>query len=199
MQRWVPVSASLAPVVPVAAWLLAQHEQAPGYSAVRQTISVLAEPGANERWIMTAGLFLLGSLQVMTAVGLTEAPALARVVLGIGGTATAMTAVFPQPQPGHVIAAGIAFAAFALWPAFAQLPDRRSGILASVATVALLAWFASQIMGGQYLGLSERVLAAGEALWPLIVVLKLGSRAMPAAGRVRIQRRPGQRGPAGWI
>ena len=180
MKKWVPVTAGLAPVVPVVAWLLAQHQQAPGYSAVRQTISVLAEPGAHDRWIMTAGLFFLGSLQLLTALGLTEAAPIARIFLGIGGAATAMTAVFPQPHRGHIIAAGIAFAAFALWPAFAGLPDRRAGILASVVTVAALAWFASQIMGGQYLGLSERVLAAGEAVWPLIVVLNLRSVRAPA-------------------
>ena len=183
MKRWVPVTATLAPVVPVAAWLLAQHHQDPGYSAVRQTISVLAEPGSHDRWIMTAGLFLLGSFQLLTAAGLTEAPRIARIFLGIGGTATAMTAVFPQPECGHIIAAGIAFAAFALWPAFAQLPDRRAGILASVMTVAALAWFAAQMAGGQYLGLSERVLAAGEAVWPLAVVLQIRAARSPTQAR----------------
>ncbi|WP_157695264.1 DUF998 domain-containing protein [Nakamurella panacisegetis] len=189
MKKWVPISASFAPVVPVGAWLLAQHKQAPGYSAVSQTISVLAQPGANDRWIMTAGLFLLGSLQVLTAAGLTEAPVPARVLLGTGGTATALTAVFPQPQPGHVIAAGAAFAAFALWPALARLPDHRMGIVASVLTVAALAWFVSQLAGGGYLGLSERVLAAGEALWPLVVVLSLRAADRPAIAPSRAPSR----------
>ena len=81
--------------------------------------------------------------------------------------------------------AGIAFAAFALWPAFAQLPDRRTGILASVVTVAALAWFVSQIMGGPYLGLSERLLAAGEALWPLFVVLNVRTARAPAVAPAR--------------
>ncbi|RIJ69984.1 DUF998 domain-containing protein [Nakamurella silvestris] len=170
MRAWVPASAALAPVVPVTAWLLAQHQQEPGYSAVRQTISVLSQPGATDRWIMTTGLFVLGALQLATAAGLTEAPIVARILLGIGGVATSMTAVFPQPSRAHIVAAGIAFAAFSLWPALSGLPDRRTGILATVVTVALLVWFGSQILGGGHLGLSERVLAAFESLWPLAVV-----------------------------
>lgn len=198
MRKWVPVSATLAPVVPMAAWLLAQHEQAPGYSAVRETISVLAQPGADDRWIMTAGLFLLGSFQVLTAVGLTEAPIAARCLLGIGGFATSLTAVFPQPDKGHIIAAAVAFAAFALWPALARLPDRTGGILATLVTLALLAWFGSQAAtGGDHLGLSERVLAAFEALWPLVVITSVAPAVVrEAAGRGRTSALPSQRHPS---
>ncbi len=173
MRKWVVLSASLTPVLPVLAWSLAQSCQPPGYDPIHQTISVLSEQGAVDRWVMSAGLFLLGACYLVTAAGLIEAGRTGRILLAAGGVATSMTAVFPQPEPGHVIAAGVAFAALSLWPLFALVPGSGSRVAATVVLLSFMAWFAVEIRGGSMLGLSERVLAAGEALWPLVVVISL--------------------------
>jgi len=106
-------------------------------------------------------------------------------VLGDGGSAP------------HAIVAGISFGALAIWPAFAmrrrtqnrRTYERRAGLgavhrgipwglrpkVALVATAALLAgvgWFVTNL--GQdmsQVGLSERVAAGAQAIWPLLVVL----------------------------
>ena len=106
-------------------------------------------------------------------------------VLGDGGSAP------------HAIVAGISFGALAIWPAFAmrrrtqnrRTYERRAGLgavhrgipwglrpkVALVATAALLAgvgWFVTDL--GQdmsQVGLSERVTAGAQAVWPLSVVL----------------------------
>jgi len=173
MRKWVVLSSSLTPVLPVAAWSLAQSRQPPGYDPVHQTISVLSERGAADRWVMSAGLLLFGACYLVTALGLTEGGRPGRVLLAAGGVATSLTAVFPQPEPEHVIAAGVAFLALTLWPLFALVPGSGGRVTATVVLLSLMAWFVIEIRGGTMLGLSERVLAAGEALWPLIVVISL--------------------------
>lgn len=176
MRKWLIISTSLTPVLPVVAWSLAESRQPPGYNSVHQTISVLSEQGAVDRWVMTAGLFVLGVCYVVTAAGLTEAGRPGQLLLGAGGVATSMTAVFPQPEPGHVIAAAIAFAALSLWPLFALVPGSGGRVAATAVFVLLMAWFLVEIRGGTMLGLSERVLAASQALWPLVVVISLRNR-----------------------
>lgn len=171
MRRWVPVSAGLAPVALVGGWTLAASRQHEGFDSIRDTISALAAHGADDRWVMTAALAALGAAHAATALGLDEAAVPGRVLLGLGGVTAALVAAFPQPSTGHLPAATASFVALALWPAFSGLPSRAGGRWATAGLVVLLGWLAFEVDGGHLLGLSERVVAAAEALWPLAVVL----------------------------
>jgi hypothetical protein len=57
------------------------------------------------------------------------------------------------------------------------VPSRRAGLLATAGLAALLAWFFVELQRGGLVGLSERMLAGAQALWPLA--------AAAAAGRPR--------------
>jgi len=63
-----------------------------------------------------------------------------------------------------------------LWPAFARGRPRVLRPPASIAAAAtlcgLLGWFAVELYGdGQRIGLTERLVAGAQTLWPLAVVL----------------------------
>jgi hypothetical membrane protein len=175
MRRWILVSALLAPVAMIGGWTAAAAVQPGGYSSLRQTISALAGYGAQDRWIMTAGLALLGLCHVVTASGLTSARPAGRVLLALGGLATATVSTLPLPVNGpataHSVTAGIGFVALALWPLFAaRSGDVVVSAAASVVMLGLLAAFIGQLGGSAYIGLGERLLAGAESLWPAIVV-----------------------------
>lgn len=161
------MSATAAPLALVGGWTLAQTRQPPSYDALRDTISALAAEGATDPWIMTAGLAVLGACHLATAAGLPEIGTAARAVLGFGGAATIAVAALPQPNAGHVPAATGAFVALAVWPALSRLAPRRAGRLAAAGLIALLGWLAVDLRIETTLGLSERALAAAEALCPL--------------------------------
>ena len=69
------------------------------------------------------------------------------------------------------MSAGVAFVALAAWPALSGLPTRLTGLLATGVLSGLLVWLATQLGGGSVLGLSERMAAGAQALWPLLVVV----------------------------
>lgn len=170
MRWWVLVSAGSAPVLLIGGWTLAARRQPAGYDATRDTISALAGLGATDRWVMTAALVGLGVCHVVTALGLRPAATPGRIVLAAGGVATLLVAVFPVPRSGssaaHAAAALVAFGALTLWPALARVP--RYAPVATVVLAALLAWFGFELFtDGARIGLSERVLAGAQALWPL--------------------------------
>ena len=171
MRRWVPFSAGLAPTVLIGGWTLAASRQRGGFDAVRETISALAAQGADDRWLMTGALAVLGCAHVATASGLEEAAPAGRVALAVGGVTAALVAAFPQPSPGHLPAATASFVALAVWPALSGLPTRAAGRWATVGLLALLGWLTLELGDGELVGLSERVVAGAEALWPLAVVL----------------------------
>jgi hypothetical membrane protein len=191
---WAVCSAAAAPVLLVGGWSLAAGRQPPGFSSGRDTISALAGLGATDRWVMTAGLAGLGLCHLATAVGLRPAALTGRLLLGVGGAATVLVAVFPVPREGtsvaHQATATIAFLTLTAWPALA---GRRSATAplglrlpvaacATVALVGLLGWFAVELFtDGTRIGLTERLLAGAQALWPLAVVLsaRAGARTMP--------------------
>jgi hypothetical protein len=106
--------------------------------------------------------------------------------------ATVLVAVFPLPAAGaapeHAVAAGVAFVALAVWPAFAW---RRGGrgpaalrpvvsVAAAVAMLGLVAWFGQTLGTEGRVGLAERVAAGAQACWPLVAVLS--SRLHPRNG-----------------
>jgi hypothetical membrane protein len=177
MTQGAVASASAALLVPVVAWLIGQHLQPPGYDPYRQTISALAAHGATDRWVMTAGLFLLGMAHLTTAALLPAIGLAGRSVLAFGGATTLAVAALPQPNPWHLVVAGLAFAAFTTWPALARAPGPSHRVAATAVLSGLLLWFGLQLGGGALLGFSERILVAAEAGWPLVVAIGLTKRA----------------------
>ncbi len=181
---WAVLSASAAPTLLIGGWTLAAGRQPAGFDSVRDTISALAAHGATDRWLMTSALAGLGICHVVTALGLRPAALPGRLVLATGGLGTIAVALFPQPEggssPAHIWAATVGFVALATWPALAWRRDRPMPIgltpavalAASTILLGVLGWFATELYGGgDLIGLSERVVAGSQALWPLAVVL----------------------------
>ena len=185
MRPWVVVSAGVAPIALIGGWSLAAARQPPSYSPLRDTISALAAHGAVDPWIMTTGLAVLGTCHVVTACGLTEASITGRALLAVGGLATIAVSALPQPSAGHAPAATVGFIALALWPAASLVPRRRVARIATAALVALLGWLLVELGDGALLGLSERLLAGAEALWPLAVAITLSRQLRQSVSRTR--------------
>lgn len=171
VNNWLFVSATAAPVALIGGWSLAQTRQSGAFDPVVDTISALAARDADDRWIMTVGLLVLGTCHIVTAAGLFEAAPAGRILLALGGVATIAVAAAPQPAAAHIPAAAVSFVALALWPAFSELPDRRAGVLVTLVMLALLIWLVVELREGTHVGLSERLLAGFQASWPLIVVI----------------------------
>ncbi|MGH8939130.1 MAG: DUF998 domain-containing protein, partial [Actinomycetes bacterium] len=88
----------------------------------------------------------------------------------------------PLPAGGdssavHTVSAGTAFVALAAWPALAGRPEApemlRPAASRTAATVllGLVGWFGVEfVLDTGRVGLSERVAAGAQALWPLAVV-----------------------------
>ncbi|TML32634.1 MAG: DUF998 domain-containing protein [Actinobacteria bacterium] len=184
---WAMLSSALAPVLLIGGWTLAAARQGPAFSSVRDTISALAGRAATDRWLMTAALFGLGLCHLVTAAGLRPAAPVGRLVLAVGGLATLAVATFPVPAVGtsaaHLAAAWVAFAALAVWPAFAW----RSGagaaalrpgfaLVGAALLVGLALWLAVALFTDpQRLGLAERCAAGAQAVWPLVVVVSVAA------------------------
>ncbi|MGH3859145.1 MAG: DUF998 domain-containing protein [Actinokineospora sp.] len=149
----------------IGGWTIAAARTA-DFNSVRDTISALAAINADERWIMTTGLAITGICHIVTATGLRSTPVSARVVLAVGGVATAAVAVFPQPSETHAPVAAAAFGLMSVWPLLAG--TRRSRI-AGLILLTLLAAFGLSLRAERWVGLSERVLAAAQSLWPAVV------------------------------
>ncbi len=174
------LSATFAPVLLIGGWELAAARQPVGFNPVSQTISALAARGATDRWIMTTALAGVGVCHVITAAGLRPAAVAGRLLLATGGAATVVLAAFPQPltgdSTGHLATAAIIFPALSLWPALAWRrgirPNPAVWLVAASGLLGLLGWFAFEHFGGgPRIGLSERVLAGAQAIWPLVAVL----------------------------
>ncbi|GAA1656968.1 DUF998 domain-containing protein [Actinoplanes couchii] len=153
----------------IGGWTLAAYRQPEGFDSTVDTISALAAIGAADRWLMSLALVVVGVCHVVTALGLTWVATPGRIVLGLGGVATALVAAFPLPMAGHGVVAAAAFGALAVWPAF----DRRRGepVLAAAVLLGLVGWFAVSLVTATHVGLAERVAAGAQALWPLVVVV----------------------------
>jgi hypothetical membrane protein len=184
MRTWTVFSAALAPLFLIAGFMLGAAQQV-GFDACEQTISALAAVGAHGRWIMTSGLIGLGLCHLLSALGLRAAHWPGRLTLAAGGLCTLLVAAFPltpdRTDRAHVVLASAAFVCLAVWPLFAI--TRKAGApfalrplgasLASALLMSLLAWLGWALQQGSYVGLAERVAAAAEALWPLLVVLNV--------------------------
>jgi hypothetical membrane protein len=182
---WAVLSATLAPILLIGGWTAAAARQPAAYSPHSDTISALASLGATDRLVMTAGLAGLGICHLVTATGLWPARPAGRIVLAVSGAATVLVAAFPQPAYGgsswtHRVTAAIALAALAVWPTLSARGDDqapwglRPRVTAAVTAglAGLLALFVAQVaIDGVYIGLTERLIAAAESLWPMVVVL----------------------------
>ena len=176
----------------IGGWTVAAAAQA-SFDPVEETISALAAEPAASPWIMTTGLAVTGACHVVTAWGLRPAQPAARVLLAVGGVATALVAALPvSSRPAaHGAAAAVAFVALTAWPAPAggtAAPGRtgRSGVWATAVLSLLLGWFVLELQQvspdrGATTGLAERALAGAQSLWPLVAVLTV---------RRRLSRRP---------
>lgn len=192
---WGALSATVAPVLLIGGWTVAAALQENGFDQMSGTISALAALDADQRWVMTAGIAGTGLAHVVTALALRPASRPGRWWYAFGGLATVAVAVFPLPAgeseggaPLHTLTATAAFGLLATWPLVERLARRRrdgSGrdgealppalrtpavAAASFLLVGTLAWFGVEL-GGDRVGLAERVAAGTQALWPLVVVL----------------------------
>ena len=180
---WALLSSAAAPAVLIGGWTLGAQRQPENYDSTVATISSLAAQGATDRWLMTVALLGVGVCHCITALGLSWASSAGRVVLGLGGLATVLVAVFPLPvtgaAPAHAGAAAVAFMALAVWPVLACRRDGRGpvtlqpvvSVAAAVALLALVAWFGGTLSTGGRVGLAERSAAGAQACWPLVAVL----------------------------
>jgi hypothetical membrane protein len=184
---WGVVSAAAAPVLLVGGWTLAAARQVPAVDPAVETISALAAVDATDRWIMTAALTGLGACHLVTALALRPAARPGRAVLALGGAATVAVAALPLPADGgstpHAVAAAVAFLALAVWPAAGArraaptlILSRPVSAAAAAVLLGLVGWFALELTGGARVGRAERVAAAAQAAWPLVVVLGLRAR-----------------------
>ncbi len=187
---WGVPSAVAAPVLLIGGWTLAAALQENGFDQVAGTISALAALDADHRWVMTAGIAGTGVAHVVTALALRRATTAGRVWYALGGLATTAVAFFPLPAgeseggaPLHALTAAAAFGLLGTWPlverlargrgAPAGLPaGLRTPVVVGASTVLLgtLAWFGTEL-GGDRVGLAERVAAGAQSAWPLVVVL----------------------------
>lgn len=185
---WALVSSVVAPVSMIGAWTLSQSLQ-PSFDPVRDTISDLATAGMVAPWVMGAGLAVTGVAHCVTASGLREVPVAGRALLVLGGLATFAVALFPSDTHSqlHGISAAVGFGALGLWPALAAragetgVLSRKVAVPASVVLLALVGVFVAELQqvtpdGGAATGLTERLVAGAQSLWPLVVTVALRRR-----------------------
>ena len=197
---WGVLTSAAAPVLLIGGWTLAARLQPAGFDPVVDTISALAADDARQRWVMTSALVGVGAAHVGTALALRPATPASRWLLVTGGVATVLVAVYPLPTgdgpaPEHAVAAGIAFGALAAWPAISwrrrsrpqppPLPFRPAVALgAGGVLLAGLGWFFTELLrDGDRVGLSERIAAGSQALWPLAAVLLTRRHGSKETGR----------------
>jgi hypothetical protein len=154
------------------------------FNQVADTVSALAAVGTTDRWVMTLVFLAVGVCDVVTGAALRPAALAGRLILIVGAVSGMMVAANPE-HPGsgsvpHAVWAALAFAALAVWPAWAwrRGPSAPWGLRPAVCAgavavqVILLAWFVAELVSGAgQVGLAERAVGAAQAIWPLTVVL----------------------------
>ena len=183
--RWAVIFAGLSPILLTLAWLAGDVLQPASYSPIRQTISALAGQGATDRWLMTATLFAVGGSYLVTAAGLTGVRLPARILLAIAGICSAGIASSPVLADGptalHLAWAALGAITIALWPAVAgwRAPRRpkivsgRGSAIVTMFFVALVVWLGLEALGGNDVGLAERLVSSTQTAWPFVVALLL--------------------------
>jgi hypothetical membrane protein len=205
---WGLVSSVAAPVLMAGGWTVAAALQPHSYSPVADTVSALAAVGARDRWVMTLTFVVVAACDVVTGLALRPARTLGRAILIAGALAGVLVAANPE-QPGtlyplpHIIFGALGCVALVAWPAGAwrRGPSVPWGLRPAVSAgaiavlLALLVWFGAELIavGGQA-GLAERIFGAGQALWPLAVVVSCRLAARTAREPSLVASRPGQPG-----
>ena len=193
MPWWARISSLLAPVLLVGGWTLAAAVQPGGFDSAQGTISALAALDAADRWVMTLAIAGTGVCHLVTALGLRPAAPPGRALLALGGAATLLVAVLPLPSGDggsvpHGVSAFLAFLALSVWPlaawrvrttaSWALRPAVSIG--AGLVLLGLLVAFGAALRAESSVGLTERLAAGAQAVWPAIVVAS-------------VPRRPGRR------
>ena len=118
---WGVVSSVAAPILMVTGFTAAASLQ-PRFDPVADTVSLLAAPGATDRWVMTLTFLVVGVCYVLTGLALRPAGAAGRLILITGSLAGMLVAVNPL-RAGvtypvqHILWASIGLAALTTWPA----------------------------------------------------------------------------------
>ncbi len=180
---WARVSSALAPVLLIGGWTLAASRQVGRFDPRVRTISELAALDATDRWVMTLAIAGTGLCHLVTALGLRPAARTGRILLALGGAATVLVAVFPLPAGGssaaHTVVAFASFVLLTVWAPYAGVREssapwglRRGVALASGAVLGVLtvSFFLTVLVSGSDVGLTERLAAGAQALWPAVVV-----------------------------
>jgi hypothetical membrane protein len=201
--RWAMMSAGLAPVLLTGTYLIAGVLQPASYSPVRSTISAMAGQAGTDRWVMTGGIFLVGSCYLVTAAGLTGVRASARALLAVAGMAGLGIAASPEPArgatPRHLVCTVLGAVTIAVWPAFAARRAAPRPVILSVygsvavtaIFVALLGWLLAETRDGSVLGLAERLTTSIQTSWPFIIAVALRRIRHPStANRMPPSARP---------
>jgi len=190
------VSSLAAPISLIGGWTVAAAVQPGGFDAVTGTISALAGTDTPSRWIMTAAFVATGVAHIVTASGLGSAPKSARIGLAVGGASLITVAAFPVSATtaplAHGAAAFVGFVSLACWASLGrweQRPPERNWITRPVVRHSvtgglstLTALFLLQVtIGGDQIGLTERLAAGAEALWPLAITLGTYTRQNPGS------------------
>ena len=177
---WGLVSSTAAPVLLIGGWTVAAGRQSGGFDPVVETISALAAHGADDRWLMTIALAGVGACHLTTALALRSAAVPGRVLLAVGGAGTLLVAAFPLPAGGgssaaHTAAATVSFVALGAWPLLAGRSSEVAVLRPAVSVAAgavllgLVGWFFVELVADtDRVGLSERVAAGAQSLWPLV-------------------------------
>jgi hypothetical membrane protein len=182
---WAVAAAALSEVLLIGGWLIAGALQPVSYSPMQQTMSDLAGQTATDPWVMTAALFGVGACQLATGLGLTSAPAQARLLLILAGLSTIGVAASPDapggPTPWHLAFAGSCIITTLVWPLFAacrgpgqpRVLSGHCGVAVTALFAAVSGWLLISTQGSGDLGLAERLACSAQGLWPLVVALAL--------------------------
>lgn len=181
---WVIVCTGLSPIVLTTAWLVAQTQQPRSYSPMHDTVSLLASRTANDPWIMTLALVLLGVCYLGAAAGLTVLRRTARIALAVAGFASFGIALFREPASGptlqHLAFTTLGAAIIAVWPLMTVRRGAGPGVVAlptavitTAAFLALAGWLLVEARAGHVVGLAERLDSSIQVCWPFVVALGL--------------------------
>jgi hypothetical membrane protein len=177
---WALASSIAAPLVLIVGWTLAARAQPGGFDSISGTISALSDYPATDRWIMTGALIAAGICHLITSRGVCPRGSGARRALTVAGLATIAVGAVPLSSIGalHALCAAVSFGALAFWPVLARRAMltqwRGTSVWMLFFLLLIVCVVMSQPAGG--VGLLERVLAAGECLWPAAVALRLTRR-----------------------
>ncbi|MGH3303004.1 MAG: DUF998 domain-containing protein [Streptosporangiaceae bacterium] len=185
MPWWGVTSSLLAPVILIAGWTAAADLQPVPFNAVERSISALGAVGMPYRWVIALTLLGVGVCHATTGIALRPAAEPGRALLVIGGIASILIAVNPEPRFGgslaHEAFSVVGVVVMTIWPvaAIRREPGAPFGLRPAAAvamtgvTLAVVAWFTIELFHGPELGLAERTVTADQSMWPLLVVLSV--------------------------